>query len=186
MAKRDEQTVEVKIGNRMGFHVRPVQRFAELARIFKSDVAVEMKGRRVPGKSVMNLMGLGGRFGDTLKITACGEDAHQAVEVLRFLAENRFFVEDNIDVSGQPDRHLERLAGLSSCFLSDVQARADGGQADAKNLAALATLGLTPRSEPAFEISGPDAEQAQAVLGNLVSRCFYVESEMIDKSQGAE
>jgi len=181
----DKQVTEVTIENRMGFHVRPVQRFAELARAFDADVEVELRGRRVPGKSVMHLMSLGGRCGDRMKITASGEDARQCVAVLEFLAQNRFFVEDNVDVSDQPDRHVTRLATLASCFESDVQAVLNGRKADAKNAEELKTLGMNPDSELGFHISGPDARQARAVLCTLVRQCYYVEDQMVQKSKGA-
>jgi phosphotransferase system HPr (HPr) family protein len=186
MPSTNEHKVDVRIANRMGFHVRPVQRFAEMARLFMADVEVELGGRKAPGKSVMNLMSLGGKCGDTLRIAARGEDARQCVSVLQFLAGNRFFVEDYVDLSGQGDRHLTRLAGLSSCFLSGVVAKLDGRRADAKDVRQLSSLELTPRSEPAFEITGPDAEQARAVLSKLVAQRFYVEHEMGDKKGEAD
>lgn len=179
MTHWQEHSVEVTINNRMGFHVRPVQRFAELARAFKSEVEVEMKDRKVPGTSIINLMSLGGRCGDTMRITARGEDARQCVEVLRILAEDRFFVEDNMDVAERPLRHVERLADMASCFRSDIRATLDGKSGNAKEFQSLQSLGLEPTSEPQFEIEGEDAEQARAVIDNLVRCCFYVEDEMV-------
>jgi len=185
MPHDEEQSAEVKIANRMGLHVRPVQRFAEFARAFEADVEVHLRGRKVPGKSVIHLMSLGGRYGDTVRIVTRGGDARQCLALLRFLAENAFFVEDHADVSADTQRHLTRLAGLSSCFCSDVVAVLNGGRANAKDVRALAALGLTPRSGPTFEISGPDSEQARTVLTNLVEQCFYVEEEMTEKSREA-
>jgi len=184
MVDTGEHSNVVEIANRMGFHVRPVQRFAEMARMFKADVEVELRGRRVPGKSVMNLMSLGGRRGDKLKIVACGEDARQCVAALSFLAASRFFVEDSVDVSAQVDRHVMRLAAFASCFASDVVVELDCKKADGKDAEMLATLQLTPRSEPAFEISGPDARQARAVLTHLVAKRFYVEDALVEDSRG--
>lgn len=169
----------------MGFHVRPVQRFAQLARFFKADVQVRMKDRAVPGASIINLVSLGGRCGDTMRIAARGEDARQCIGVLRFLAESRFFVEDNLDGSEQPDRHIERLTRMASCFKSEIKVTLDGRSADAKRPAEVAALGLTPTSAPEFQIKGEDAEQARAVLDNLVASCFYVEDRMAERQRKA-
>jgi len=173
-----EHSAEVTIKNPLGFHVRPVQRFASLALLFICEVEVHLRSRTVPGKSVINLVSLGGRCGDTMVITAKGEDARQCVEVLRYLADNSFFVEDSIDTAAQPRRHIERLARLAACFDSDIKVVLRGKVADAKAVTALSALGLTPTSVPRFEVQGTDQEQALAVLENLVASCFYVEDQM--------
>ncbi len=184
MHDQQKHCVEVRIDNPLGFHVRPVQRFADLARVFKSDVQVELRGTTVPGKSVMNLMSLGGQQGDVLRITARGEDARQCVEVLRFLAANNFFVEDDLEPGSCGDRHLERLAHIASCFRSRITAHFNGGTVDAKDLEGLRKLDLEPTSEPKFVIEGEDADLARAVITNLVGHCFYVEEQMVKKAQG--
>jgi phosphotransferase system HPr-like phosphotransfer protein len=111
-------------------------------------------------------------------ITAKGEDARQCVEVLQFLAESSFFVEDSIDTAAQPSRHIERLARIASCFESDIKVILNGKVADAKAVNSLSALGLKPTSVPRFQIHGRDQEQALAVLENLVASCFYVEDKM--------
>jgi phosphocarrier protein HPr len=182
MAEAEEHTAELTIANRMGFHVRPVTRFAELARLFKADVQVSMRGRHAPGKSPMYLMSLGGNCGDRMEIRARGEDARQCVSVLLFLAQNRFFVEDEPDVLNEPGRHLCRLAYIASCFESDIRVTLNGSTVDAKQKDTLLGLALTPSTRPRFQITGPDAEQARAVMDNLVSHAFYVEEEMARQS----
>ena len=182
MACAQEHRAELTIANRMGFHVRPVQRFTELARVFRADVEVVLRERRVPGKSVMNLMSLGGKCGDTMEIRARGEDARQCVQVLKFLVENRFFVEDEPDVVNKPGRHVCRLAHIAACFESEIRLTIDGVTVDAKKQDALRELALTPSCRPHFHIEGADAEQARAVVENLVSHCYYVEDEMVRQS----
>lgn len=186
MAGALEKAVEFTITNRMGFHVRPVQRFAQMAGAFVCEVEVEVNGRRVPGKSIINLMSLGAKCGDRARIIARGEDAEQCVGVLKFLGESNFFVEDNIDVSDQPNRHIERLVAIAGCFLSDVRVTMRGKAADAKDVKALAKLRMKPCSEPTLKIRGPDAAQARALLANLTEQCFYVEDDLIEKSQGVQ
>ncbi len=185
MSSAKKHKAKLKIRNQMGFHVRPVQRFAELARVFKSDIQVSLRGRTVPGKSPMNLMSLGGRCGDTLEIEAVGEDSRQCVEVLRFLSENHFFVEDEDEADHDPERHLCRLHHIASAFDSDVRLLVDGRDGDAKDKEQLRALALSPTSAPEFEIRGSDAEQARAIFENLVEHCFYVEEEMVKRGGGA-
>ena len=185
MSTDQEYSVEVAIANPMGFHVRPVQRFAQLARMFRADVTVGMRERTVPGTSVMNLVGLGGRCGDRLTIRARGADARQCVAVLQYLAESGFFVEDYMQDRLTPDRHVQRLSRMAACFDSDIHVTLDGHTADAKRADDLAPLGMSPTSTPTFEIDGPDAEQAQAVLDNLVASCFYVEDKMAERGRKA-
>jgi phosphotransferase system HPr (HPr) family protein len=183
MSKQTECVAEVMIANPLGFHVRPVQRFATMALMFKCDIEVHMRNRTVPGKSIINLVSLGGRCGDVMRIMARGEDAGQCIGVLTFLADSSFFVEDNLDPKAQPGRHVERLARIASCFVSDIKATLNGKTADAKKVRSLARLSLTPTSVPSFEIQGADAEQARAVLDNLVACCFYVEDKMVEKGR---
>jgi phosphotransferase system HPr (HPr) family protein len=185
MSTEKEHSADVAILNPMGFHVRPVQRFAQLARLFRADVTVSMRGRTVPGTSVMNLVSLGGRNGDTLTITARGADARQCVEVLKYLAESGFFVEDYMQDRLTPDRHIQRLSRIASCFDSEIHVSLDGHAADAKNADELTPLSMRPTSAPTFQITGPDAEQAQAVLDNLVASCFYVEDKMAERGRKA-
>ena len=130
MAVAQEHSVEVTITNETGFHVRPVQRFAQLAQYFKAEVEVEIHDQSVPGKSMLHLLRLGGRCGDRMRIAARGEDAHQCVGVLQFLAENDFFVEDNLDPDTDNNRHVERLTRLAACFDSDNTGRWGGATAE--------------------------------------------------------
>jgi phosphotransferase system HPr (HPr) family protein len=181
MRAEQEHSAEVPIANPMGFHVRPVQRFAQLARMFKAEVTVSIRGRTVPGTSVMNLVSLGGRSGDNAR----GVDARQCVAVLTYLAESGFFVEDYMQDRLTPDRHIQRLSRMAGCFDSSICATLDGQCVDAKQADGLAALHLDPLSTPTFEIQGPDAEQAQAVLDNLVASSFYIEDKMAERGRKA-
>ena len=171
------QNAGLVIGNRLGFHVRPIQRFAELAQAFRSEIEVRIEDRRAPGKSVMNLMTLRGRHGSVMNVTTRGEDARQALGVLGFLVESNFFVENDA-AELDPCRHVTRLAKIASCFNSQVLAELDGKRADARNVEELCALGIAPTSKLAFQVDGDDSEQARNVLEKLVKHCFYVESAM--------
>ncbi len=86
-----DATAELRVGNAIGLHARPAARFVETVRGFDADVRVSKNGG-APARagSLTNLVALGARFGDTLKVTAAGPDAQAAVEALKELAESGF------------------------------------------------------------------------------------------------
>lgn len=170
--------IELSIENPLGFHVRPVQRFAELAQLFKADIEVEIGGRSASGKSVMGLMSLGGRYGSNIKIKTKGEDARQALNILSYVIKENFFVEDGECVENRPDRHIERLANFASAFESDIKLISNGKEIDAKDQKALSEEKFDPTSDVSFEVKGPDAEQAGTVLNKLKKYSFYLEDHM--------
>jgi phosphotransferase system HPr (HPr) family protein len=178
MPETSVYTADAEVSNFMGFHVRPVQRFAAMARLFQADVELTVRDRTAPGASLMHLMSLGATQGDVLHIVASGDDGRQCRDALVFMTENRFFVEDHQDISQDDQRHLKRLAGLASCFLSDVSAQIGDASVDAKDACALQKAGITPQSDVAFAAHGPDAEQALRVLEHLAQNCYYVEDQM--------
>jgi len=183
MAAEQAHTAKLVIKNPLGFHVRPIQRFVELARAFRGDIQVEINNRQASGKSVMGLMSLGGRHGSTMTITTDGEDAKQALALLRFLVESDFFVEDSLDPSAEPDRHISRLATFVSCFDSQVWLQAGGKRVPADDFDGLRALDVTPTSHIAFDVKGADGDQARQVLNSLIKNRFYVEEEMGEAGQ---
>ena len=80
----------VQLSNRRGLHARASAKFVTLAAGQTANVEVEKDGSRVCGTSIMGLMMLGAAMGDSITITAAGEGAEQAVEVLAELVESRF------------------------------------------------------------------------------------------------
>ncbi len=87
--------VEVTIKNSQGLHARPAKVFVENANKFESEIEVFHKDAIANGKSIMSLLGLLAFKGCTLKITAVGEDAAEAVSVLAELINNKFNLEEN-------------------------------------------------------------------------------------------
>jgi len=181
MFSTDTHTVEFTIKNKLGFHVRPTQRVAEMAQAFESDVQVQVGERDADGKSVLQLMGLHCTAGSQMQVTASGPDAEQCTKVIEFLGHDRFFVEDHVDYL-DPERHLKRLAGISSCFESDIEVEVDGQRCDAKDLDAIRQLNIEPTTAVEFDVEGPDADQARAVLQKLAKHKFYVEEKMGESS----
>ena len=74
--------------NKHGLHARPAAVFVDLAKKFKSDIAIVCKGQEVDGKSIISILTLG--LGQKAKITirATGKDAQKAVDDLIDLINN--------------------------------------------------------------------------------------------------
>lgn len=83
-------TAKVKIQNLKGLHARATSAFVKLADSFKSDIEVTKQDLTVNGKSIMGLLMLGAPLGETIKISASGVDAKEAVEALVKLVNKKF------------------------------------------------------------------------------------------------
>ena len=175
MRQEEQHIRRIVITNPLGFHVRPIQRFAELAQAFRCTIQVRVEDREACGKSVMGLMSLRATRGSEMQVATSGEDAQQALAVLCGLVENDFFVEEVAHDALTKDRHIRRLVWLVSCFDSDVLVELDGRRADARSFGDVVNLGIRPDSKVSFHCSGRDAEQARKVLETVARRCFYVE-----------
>ncbi|MBK5263699.1 MAG: HPr family phosphocarrier protein [Alphaproteobacteria bacterium] len=81
---------EVQITNKRGLHARASAKFVTLASGLPCEIIVEKDGQSVTGTSIMGLMMLGAAMGDSIIISAAGEQAMHAVEQLALLVENRF------------------------------------------------------------------------------------------------
>jgi len=81
---------DVRICNVQGLHARPVMRFVDLAARFNSRIAVSKGDKSVDGKSPMEMMLLEATCGTTLRLTAEGPDAEDAVDALAKLINEKF------------------------------------------------------------------------------------------------
>lgn len=75
----------VRITNPQGLHMRPISAFAEMASRFDCTVTVTKDGRRVNGKSPLELMFLAAEQGSELLLEASGSDAEAALDALAAL-----------------------------------------------------------------------------------------------------
>jgi len=82
---------EFKIRNKFGIHARPAALFVKMAAKYNSEITVEKDGTKVSGKSIMGLLTLEGYKGATLKVTAEGPDAKDALAALGELIDKKFF-----------------------------------------------------------------------------------------------
>ena len=83
-----ERTVEIV--NRAGMHARPAAELVKLAGRFAADIRLEKDGLEVNGKSIMGVLMLAAERGSQLRISACGDDAQDAVSALSDLVGRGF------------------------------------------------------------------------------------------------
>ncbi len=76
--------------NDVGLHARPATYFIQKANDYKSSVWVQKDDRRVNAKSLLGVLSLGVSGGDTIIISAQGEDQEQAVASLVALINDDF------------------------------------------------------------------------------------------------
>jgi len=75
----DATTQEVTILNPAGLHARPASMIVEAAQGLDADVSIAKDGKTASAKSIMSLLALGAITGDTVTLTATGDDAEQAL-----------------------------------------------------------------------------------------------------------
>ena len=81
---------QVTLVNVRGLHARASAKFVGLASTLSIPVIVARDGQNVVGTSIMGLMMLGVACGDTIRISAEGEGASQAVDTMAGLVESGF------------------------------------------------------------------------------------------------
>jgi phosphocarrier protein HPr len=72
-----------------GMHARPAAAMIKLARQFKSDISLRKDGKTVQMKSMLNILGLALKFGDTVSVIIDGEDEPEAAAAI-----DHFFSEE--------------------------------------------------------------------------------------------
>ncbi len=80
----------VVIVNERGLHARASAKFVKTAAQFDANVTVSRDGATVEAQSIMGLMMLAAGQGSSVDLVAEGPEAHQALEALASLIENRF------------------------------------------------------------------------------------------------
>jgi phosphocarrier protein len=84
---------EVPIVNKLGLHARAASHLVKTASDFKSRITVEKAGASANAKSIMGLLLLAAAKGQTVSVTADGEDEAAALAAVEALIRNRFHEE---------------------------------------------------------------------------------------------
>ena len=80
----------LKILNKQGLHARPASVFVKTASKFKSTVSIVHGNGVANAKSIINIMSLGLKKGEEIKIVTEGIDEKEAMEALVGLIESKF------------------------------------------------------------------------------------------------
>jgi phosphotransferase system HPr (HPr) family protein len=86
-------TCDIVITNKVGLHARPAAAFVELASRFASEITLTnltRAGQPVNAKSLNAVLGSGSFQNHTIRLTAEGDDAQEAVDALAALAARNF------------------------------------------------------------------------------------------------
>ena len=83
-------TRDVSIINRRGLHARAAAKLVTLAERFGAAVEVARDGQSVSARSIMGLMMLGAGPGSTVRLSAEGFDAKEALDAITALIEAGF------------------------------------------------------------------------------------------------
>ena len=78
------------IVNQRGLHARASAKFVQLADSFRATISVERDGIKVGGTSIMGLMMLAASPGCSIRVTASGPEAGQAIAAIEQLIATRF------------------------------------------------------------------------------------------------
>lgn len=90
MTDGTEREALVQIVNRAGLHARPAALLVKTAGSFESLIHVEKEGLQVNCKSIMGVLMLAAEQGSTLRFTAVGDDAEDALQALTDLVNGGF------------------------------------------------------------------------------------------------
>jgi phosphocarrier protein len=87
-------SVDVGIVNKRGLHARAAAKLVNLAERFSASVEVAKDGQSVSARSIMGLMMLGAGIGSTVRLSAEGFDAKEALDAIAGLIEAGFHETD--------------------------------------------------------------------------------------------
>jgi D-lactate dehydrogenase len=86
------------VDNPMGVHARPAALLAQLCVNLKSAVVVECNGKTANGNNVLQILALGAKKGDTLNVSAEGDDEEAAISQIEELFNGEFTEKEEYDV----------------------------------------------------------------------------------------
>ena len=83
--------VQLTLTNPAGLHARPASLFVQTAGRFQSAIQMLLRGKQANALSIMAVLSLGARQGDTITIRASGDDAQNALDALSELVHANFY-----------------------------------------------------------------------------------------------
>lgn len=91
--------ISITIVNQRGLHARAAAKLVKTAEQFDADIYIIFNQMSVNAKSIMGLMMLGAKIGNTIEITAQGSKANDALDALKDLIINGFWEDQLIQTN---------------------------------------------------------------------------------------
>ena len=82
------------VSNKLGLHARASSKLVDIADRYVAESWIETNNRRANAKSIMTILVLGAKHGDTVKISCTGPDADAALQAISDLFNNKFGEEE--------------------------------------------------------------------------------------------
>lgn len=83
----------IKIQNKLGLHARASMELIKVAGRYGSEILIKYRDRELNAKSIMGVMVLGAKLGDTVEFTVSGDDEAAAWAAIRDLINDKFHEE---------------------------------------------------------------------------------------------
>jgi phosphotransferase system HPr (HPr) family protein len=84
----------VVITNRIGLHARPARLLVQTAAQFQAKIQLQVGEKAANARSIVGVLKLGASCGDTIHISAEGNDAQEAINTLTDLIHRKFDEEE--------------------------------------------------------------------------------------------
>lgn len=81
---------ELVITNNDGLKAKAAASFVQVANQFDSQILIEFSNKKINAKSIMGLLSLGVKSGESIYVFANGADEKEAIDALNELVENNF------------------------------------------------------------------------------------------------
>ncbi|MDC1142677.1 HPr family phosphocarrier protein [Planctomycetota bacterium] len=85
---------ELTLINKYGLHQRPAMKVIETASRFRAEVFLTNGEQRCNAKSIIDVIMLAAETGTTLTAEAEGDDAQEAIDALKELFANKFYLSE--------------------------------------------------------------------------------------------
>ena len=82
-----EKSIEIKMAE--DFDARPIAMLVQIASRHESDIYLATEGKKVNAKSIMGMMSLGMDSGETVTVSADGEDEAAAIDGIEKFLSNK-------------------------------------------------------------------------------------------------
>ncbi|MEF9989599.1 MAG: HPr family phosphocarrier protein [Christensenellaceae bacterium] len=81
---------ELVIKNNDGLKAKAAACFVQVANQFDSQILIEFSNKKINAKSIMGLLSLGVKYGESIYVFANGKDEKESVAALAELVDNNF------------------------------------------------------------------------------------------------